>query len=162
MEQLKTERLIISPVSVSQIRELAEKYRMQDIDLCNAYEEMLNLCLKNEQNSLWYAPWEFCLKDGGTKIGYAGFKGLWENGGTEIGYGIEPEFEGRGFATEGAAALCRWALTLGGAQFIEAETDGQNPRSEKVLLKLGFSKTGKLGLEGPRYILNDCSKINNL
>ena len=43
-------------------------------------------------------------------VGQMGFKGPPDAGGrVEIGYGVNPSFEGRGYATEGVEALVSWA-----------------------------------------------------
>lgn len=91
------------------------------------------------------------LRDG-TEIGDACFKGLSADGRAEIGYGIGAAYWGRGYATEGAAALCRWALE-NGARTLEAEAAPENAASMRVLEKLGFRPTRETGAEGPRFAL---------
>ena len=62
-------------------------------------------------------------------------------------------FWGRGYATESAGAMCRWALAQPGVTAVEAETAPDNAASIRVLAKLGFQPTGTLGEEGPRFLL---------
>ena len=42
------------------------------------------------------------------------FKTDWEARSSEVGYGVRPDRRGRGYASEAAAAVARWALTEGG------------------------------------------------
>ena len=109
--------------------------READPELSAAYREMLDGCRANPRQWLWYTAWKMLLRDG-----------------TEIGYGIGAAYWGRGYATEGAAALCRWALE-NGARTLEAEAAPENAASMRVLEKLGFRPTGETGAEGPRFAL---------
>ena len=62
-------------------------------------------------------------------------------------------FSGRGYATESAGAMCRWALAQPGVTAVEAETALDNAASIRVLAKLGFQPTGTLGEVGQRLLL---------
>ena len=72
-------------------------------------------------------------------IGSAGFKGQPDSTGTvEIAYGIVPSFQGRGYATEAAAALVDFAFASGQVQMVRAHTLREANASTRVLLKCGF------------------------
>ncbi|HEY3113673.1 MAG TPA: GNAT family N-acetyltransferase [Gemmatimonadaceae bacterium] len=72
-------------------------------------------------------------------IGSAGFKGEPDSTGTvEIAYGIVRSFEGRGYATEAAAALVDFALSSGQVRLVRAHTLPEANASTRVLLKCGF------------------------
>ncbi|HEX9705677.1 MAG TPA: GNAT family N-acetyltransferase [Gemmatimonadales bacterium] len=76
-------------------------------------------------------------------IGAAGFKGPPDSTGTvEIAYGIVPSFERRGYATEAAAALVRFAVGSGQVLVIRAHTLPVSNPSTRVLLKCGFRHIG--------------------
>ena len=92
-------------------------------------------------------------------IGDACFKGFPESGAPEVGYGLDADYRNRGYATEGVAALCRWALAQPGVTGIEAETAPDNAASQRVLEKLGFQPTGATGDEGPRFHLKKQSEV---
>lgn len=75
-------------------------------------------------------------------IGTAGFKGAPDASGmVEIAYGIVPSFEGRGYATEAAMALVRFALETPEVTLIRAHTLPEANASTHVLTKCGFRHT---------------------
>ena len=112
---------------------------------------MLDGCLAHPDQWLWYTPWLIVLKDG-TLVGDICFKGLGDNGTVEIGYGINPPHEGQGYATEAVDTMVRWAFGPPGVTRVEAETEPGNAASRRVLAKCGFTPTGTLGAEGPRFV----------
>ncbi|MDQ4089813.1 MAG: GNAT family N-acetyltransferase [Actinomycetota bacterium] len=62
-----------------------------------------------------------------------------ERGVVEIGYGLAEPFRGRGFATEGVAAMCKWLGANAAASAITATSiEVDNLASRRVLDKLGF------------------------
>lgn len=75
-------------------------------------------------------------------IGMAGFKGPPDATGTvEISYGIVPGFEGRGYATEAAAALVAFAKGDARVRLVRAHTSPAANASTRVLEKCGFHRT---------------------
>ncbi|MDD7446059.1 MAG: GNAT family N-acetyltransferase [Clostridiales bacterium] len=151
MERIVTESLTLEPMCCAEMAAHAAACREADPELSVAYREMLDGCRANPGQWLWYTAWKMLLRDG-TEIGDACFKGFSADGRAEIGYGIGAAYWGRGYATEGAAALCRWALE-NGARTLEAEAAPENAASMRVLEKLGFRPTGETGAEGPRFAL---------
>ena len=152
--KIESERLSLYPVSDREMEALIENEK--DPELRQAYSEMLQGCLKEPENRIWYAVWYMELKDrAGTVIGDLCFKGLEANGAAEIGYGISEEYQGQGYATEAVKAICAWALTQKGVTRIEAESAPDNAASQKVLATAGFVPTGVNGEEGPRFVLED-------
>jgi [ribosomal protein S5]-alanine N-acetyltransferase len=80
-----------------------------------------------------------------TVVGSAGFKGPPDSTGTvEIAYGIAPGFEGRGYATEAAAALVAFAFATPAVQLVRAHTLPVANASTRVLAKCGFHHVGTL------------------
>lgn len=148
---IRTERLIIYPLTDEEMREVIG--RETDEVLKTAYSEMLEGCLRNPDQRIWYALWELQLNDGSKKtVGSLSFKGLDEKGMVEIGYGMDPAYEGKGLMTEAVSAVVRWASEQPGVSSIEAETEPDNIASQRVLEKAGFVPKGVLGTEGPRYV----------
>ena len=85
-------------------------------------------------------------------VGNLCFMGEPQNDAVEVGYGLFPEYEGNGYMTEALGIVIEWAFGCGeGVYFIEAETDAENIRSQKVLKTLGFIPDGE-GKEGPRFV----------
>jgi RimJ/RimL family protein N-acetyltransferase len=78
-------------------------------------------------------------------IGAGGFKGpAGEDGAVEIAYGIVPEYQGRGYATEVAAALVEFALKSGCVRIARAHTLAEKNASTRVLGKCGFEFMGEV------------------
>jgi RimJ/RimL family protein N-acetyltransferase len=91
-------------------------------------------------------PWRWGFltveRDSGLVVGTAGFKGPPDPDGTvEIAYGVVPSFQGRGYATEAAAALVGYARDAN-ARLIRAHTLPERNASTRVLEKCGFQHVG--------------------
>ncbi len=93
-------------------------------------------------------PWT-CLfaimeRKSGIWVGSCGFKGPPDELGTvEIAYGIDEQYRGLGYATESAQSLVEFASNLEKVNAILAHTKPENPASEHVLRKTGFSLIGE-------------------
>ena len=78
-------------------------------------------------------------------IGMCGFTGPPDaNGAVELAYGIAPSYQGKGYATEAAAALVGFASADPRVRIIRAHTLPERNASTRVLEKCGFSKTGEI------------------
>lgn len=66
----------------------------------------------------------------------------------EIGYWIAKRYQGRGYATEAAAALIKIAFELTDVARLEINTAVGNERSQKVIRKLGLQLEGTLRNDG--------------
>jgi [ribosomal protein S5]-alanine N-acetyltransferase len=91
-------------------------------------------------------PWRygFFVVDPGESaaIGSAAYKGQPdEHGVVEIAYAIVPSHEGRGYATEVAAALVEFAFASGRVRLVRAHTLPEVNASTRVLQKCGFRHT---------------------
>ena len=81
----------------------------------------------------------------GEVIGSAGFKGPPDAAGmVEIAYGVVPSVEGRGYATEAAGALVRFAAADRRVRVIRAHTLPELNASTRVLRKCGFVHIGEV------------------
>jgi ribosomal-protein-alanine N-acetyltransferase len=92
-------------------------------------------------------PWihGFAVSDrSANPVGSCGFKGPPVDGLVEIAYGINPEHQGKGYATEVAAALARYAFDSGAVTTVRAHTLPQPNASTRVLTKCGFRKIGEV------------------
>lgn len=152
---IETYRLNIYPASKEQMEEFIS---LQTIDILRmAYQEMLDGAMAHIDQWDLYAIWMIELKDL-SHVGELCFKGLDDYGSTEIGYGISEEYQGNGYATEAVNAVVSWALQQNDIRSVEAETEISNVASIRVLEKCGFTETGELGEEGPRYIIRNLIK----
>ncbi len=88
----------------------------------------------------WYTYWLFIIREAAYGAGLAGFKGAPDMmGQVEIGYGIDPAWNNKGYTTEAARALVRWALGKPECRAVIAETYRENIASQRVLAKIGFT-----------------------
>jgi len=106
---------------------------------------------RRPEAAVWYG-WHWILEEGGRRflVGGGGFHGPPDRKGrAEIGYAVAPSFRGRGFASEGTAALLGWAFARPETRRIDAETDAGNAPSIRVLEKNRFLPARRSG-EGGR------------
>jgi ribosomal-protein-alanine N-acetyltransferase len=90
-------------------------------------------------------PWQFGFglihKIDLVLMGMCGFPGPPDADGiAEIAYGIAPAYQGRGYATEAAQALCEFAANDSRVKTIRAHTLAEVNASKRVLEKCGFRK----------------------
>lgn len=95
---------------------------------------------------LWYCVLAGDEPQDSVLVGSGGFLGPPQDGATEIGYSVLPQFQGKGYATEMAAALVRWALAQPGVARVIADVSPDNTPSVRLLRRLGFQEAG-LGAE---------------
>jgi [ribosomal protein S5]-alanine N-acetyltransferase len=93
----------------------------------------------------WVHGFAAVHRDSDTVIGGGGFKGPPDAGGVvEIAYAIVPGYEGRGYATEVAAGLLRFASADARVSTLRAHTLPQHGASSRVLTKVGFGLAGEV------------------
>ncbi|MEV6601914.1 GNAT family N-acetyltransferase [Actinoplanes sp. NPDC051346] len=81
----------------------------------------------------------------GEIVGSIGLRDVdWEAGRSEVGYGVRADRRGRGYATEAAGAVGRWALTSGGMRRVQLRARVDNVASLRVAEKAGFQREGTL------------------
>ena len=98
----------------------------------------------NEPNP-WTHGFRILNQAGGTVIGQCGFKTPPNvDGVVEIAYGLNPEHQGKGYATEAAATLVRYAFRTGQVRVVCAHTLSDDGASARVLTKCGFAKIGEV------------------
>jgi ribosomal-protein-alanine N-acetyltransferase len=94
--------------------------------------------LVTKQEGIW---WGICLKETGEMIGNGGFHNwLQQHRIAELGYWILPAWQGKGYAQEAIAAMCKHAFTQMNIHRIEAIVEGENTASMNLLVKCGFIK----------------------
>lgn len=93
----------------------------------------------------WTLGFALVLRNRDTHVGEAGFKGPpGSDGVAEIAYGVEPDYQGKGFATEAAQALVAYAFGSGRVRVLRAHTLPQPNASTRVLTKCGFRHIGEV------------------
>ena len=66
------------------------------------------------------------------------------DGAVEIAYGVTPEHQGKGYATEAAAALVSYAFSRQQVRVVRAHTLPEPNASTRVLTKCGFRRVGEV------------------
>lgn len=118
---IETESLILYPIANESMELLIAAEH--DAEMKQAYSEMLQGCVQNPNERIWYAVWYIELKNSPrTIVGDFCFKGLNADGTVEIGYGLYDGCCGRGYMTEALEAVCKWAVLQPHVKRIEAET----------------------------------------
>lgn len=93
----------------------------------------------------WTHAFSMVERASGTVVGSCAFKGPPDpDGAVEIAYGVDPEYQGRGFATEAAEALIDFARRSDGVRLVRAHTLPGNSASTRVLEKCGFECLGEV------------------
>ena len=78
-------------------------------------------------------------------VGRCGFKGPpAADGIVEIAYGIDPDHQGKGYATEAAEALVIFAFVSERVRVVRAHTLPEPNASTRVLTKCGFRYVGEV------------------
>ena len=94
--------------------------------------------------------WAAHLKGSGDFIGWFELSGA-GRGVAELGYRLHPDFWGRGYATEGAAALVAHARVIG-LERVVAYAMVVNTGSRRVLEKVGLEHVRTFHEEWPEYV----------
>ena len=93
----------------------------------------------------WTHGFTIVHRDSGSVAGRCGFKGPPDaNGVVEIAYAVNPEYEGKGYATEAAQALVGYALSHKQVRVVRAHTLPQLNASTRVLAKCSFRRIGEV------------------
>jgi ribosomal-protein-alanine N-acetyltransferase len=99
--------------------------------------------LRKSPDALGWWTWLVVRKDSGEAVGSVGFGGGPDgHGAVMIGYATYPNVERRGFATEAAGALVRWALAHPEVARVCASMPPDNHAAIRVAQKLGMRLLG--------------------
>jgi ribosomal-protein-alanine N-acetyltransferase len=90
----------------------------------------------------WVHGFAAMHRESGAFVGTGAFKGPPSGGIVEIAYAVEPEQQGKGYATEIAAALTRYAFTSADVKLVRAHTLPEGGASKKILAKCGYQYVG--------------------
>jgi RimJ/RimL family protein N-acetyltransferase len=156
---LETKRLRLVPHSPAHLLALIEGvHHFEELTGLRAANGLREFMVSEDVSPEWVSglraatvadPWVHGFgvvhRESGAVIGTAGFKGPPDREGmVEIAYGIVPDHEGRGYATEAAAALVELAAVSGRVRLIRAHTLPTPNASTRVLAKCGFEHVGEV------------------
>ena len=157
MLQLETERLRLIPLSTAAIDALLAGDGGHLRTLTGATfpapvrpppltEELLPLVrdkVRSDAGQEGWWTWVVVRRDTGEAVGSVGFGGGPDTeGAVMIGYATYPNVEGRGYATEAAAALAEWALGQPGVAHVCASMPPDNAAAIRVAQKIGMRLLG--------------------
>lgn len=156
---LETERLILIPLSLDQLKkaienrggvalELGLNPKVNDLgkNMTRIYNIKIQNIERDPDNILFYTYWDIILKSEKRLIGQIGFKGIPNGlGQIEIGYGIEEGYRNKGYTTEAVIKIMKWVFSqdIIPVKYVTACTDKENIASQKVLLKSGMRITNE-------------------
>lgn len=107
--------------------------------------EWLTLLENATEGDPWILGFRLVRRSDGAEVGQCGFKGPPDIAGTvEVSYYVASEFEGRGYATQAAEALTRFAMADGRVQTVCAHTLPEQNASTRILKKCGFKHVGEV------------------
>ena len=93
----------------------------------------------------WVHGFAVRYRDSGAVIGSGGFTGPPDaKGEVEIAYAIDEEHQGKGYATEVADALVKFAYKQEAVRLVRAHTLPVDNASTRVLTKCGFELAGEI------------------
>jgi RimJ/RimL family protein N-acetyltransferase len=156
---IETVHLRLLPYSPAHLLALIEGHRQFEEQFgLRAADGVRDFIMSDEVSPAWLArlrasaaadPWVhgFAVvhRESRSVIGCASFKGPPdEEGVVEIAYGIVSGYQGRGHATEAAAALVAFAFGSGRVSLVRAHTLPTPNASTRVLAKCGFKRMGEV------------------
>ena|SRR5207244_11660779 len=112
--------------------------------LLSASSDFLKSIESAREPDPWWFGFGITHKNDNLLAGMCGFTAPPDSGGVaEIGYGIAPSYQGKGYASEAAAALVDFASRDPRVGTIRAHTLAETNASTRVLEKCGFKKIGE-------------------
>ena len=144
--ELKTERLLLRPFSLSDVDDVLEyasdpewaAFRLRPYDR-GAAERMVARALLTP----WDKEAEFAAVLDSRVIGRFSLTVDHKHQTAELGYEIARDVWGRGIAAEASTAICDWGFREYGLARIDAWADPRNRRSVRVMGKLGMIYEGR-------------------
>ena len=93
----------------------------------------------------WTCGFAMVHRDSHAVVGICGYKSPPDRDGiVEIAYGVDPEHQGRGYATEAARGMVSYAFATGLVRIVRAHTMPEPNASTHVLTKCGFEHLGEV------------------
>lgn len=151
MPTLTTERLVLRKLKASDASDMFEYARLaevtkyltwkphKDVHYTKQYLEYLGTRYAVGD----FYDWAITLADSGKMIGTVGFtKFDLPNNSAEIGYVLNPEYAGKGIATEAAKKIVNFGFNFLKLHRIEARHMVGNDASHRVMEKLGMKEEG--------------------
>src|SRR2546423_6367378 len=134
---LQTERLKLVLYTPEAIRERIAA--ATDGERAQISPDWLSQVVRLTESDPWIHGFAVLERKTSIRVGSCGFKGPpTPEGMVELAYGIEAEHQGKGYATEAAAALVEFAFADQRVRIVRAHTLLEGNASIRVLTKCGF------------------------
>ena len=118
---------------------------MSDADRAEVSDDWLTRLRATTSPDPWTCGFAMMHRTTGAVVGSCAYKSPPSaDGVVEIAYGVDPEQQGRGYATEAARALVAYAFATGGVRVVRAHTLPAPNASTRVLTKCGFEWRGEV------------------
>jgi RimJ/RimL family protein N-acetyltransferase len=139
---LETKRLKLVGKTREEARAAMEE--LQPRDRAQVSPVWLARLERSSSSDPWIHGFMISHRDG-AMVGQCGFKGPPDAAGVvEIAYGMNADQQGKGYATEAAAALVDFVFASGQVKVVCAHTLPETNASGRVLTKCGFTKVGEV------------------
>jgi [ribosomal protein S5]-alanine N-acetyltransferase len=143
MEPVETKRLKLVPQTREEARRQIEE--MAPHERAEVSAQWLARLEGSNPIDPWIHGFRIVDRVSGGAIGSCGFKGPpGADGAVEIAYGVAKEHERRGYASEAAEALVKYAFDKEEVQVVRAHTLPEPNASTRVLKKCGFRCVGEV------------------
>ena len=144
--ELKTERLLLRPFSLSDIDDVLE-YASDDEWATfhpRPYDRgSVEYMVARAMRASWDKGAEFAVVFDGRVVGLVSLNADPEDKTAELGYEIAMDVWGKGIAVEASTAVCDWGFREYGLARIDAWADSRNRRFVRVMEKLGMTYEGR-------------------
>ena len=141
--ELLTENLKLLLQTPEQV--LASIEAMSPSDRAEVSPEWIARMKASPSASPWTHGFAVVQRESGAVVGSCGYKGPpGADAVVEIAYGMNPAYQGRGYATEAARALVAFAFGSGQVSLVCAHTLPMENASTRVLTKCGFRRIGEV------------------
>ena len=140
-KEIETERLFLRPLTIEDAQDIFAWVgdpivnRYMPYSVYHDVEQVKEYIASIQEEANEFA---FCLKGTGKVIGAGGISFVPERNAYDLGYNFNRNYWGKGYATEAAKALIRWAYDELGARDFSANHVTANTASGNVLKKCGF------------------------
>ncbi len=140
---IQTKSLKLVPQTRDEVRASVEQ--MQPYERAEVSAAWLALLDGSSSIDPWIHGFVLVHQATDSVIGKCGFTGPpGAEGAVEIACGVAPEHQGKGYATEAAAALVTYAFSHGPVRVVRAHTLPESNASARVLTKCGFRHIGEV------------------
>lgn len=140
---IPTKSLNLIPQTIEEVRAMIEA--MDPSEKAQLSADWLAQLDASTSADPWTHGFSLVHRDSEIVVGKGGFKGPpGADGVVEIAYAVEPDHQGKGYATEAAQALATYAFSSGQVRIVRAHTLAEPNASTRVLIKCGFRHIGEV------------------